>query len=59
MVNYLFLISDRIEEVDVDVQTDYFLDRPSSPLFIPQLSGQDASTQINNGEVEPTFSKPL
>jgi hypothetical protein len=43
--------SDRIEEADVDVQTDAFLDRPPSPLFIPQSTGKDVSTQIEDGDV--------
>ena len=43
--------SDRIEEADVDVQTDAFLDRPPSPLFIPQSTGKDISTQIEDGDV--------
>jgi hypothetical protein len=45
------LYSDRIEEADVDVQTDAFLDRPPSPLFIPQSTGKDISTQIEAGDV--------
>jgi hypothetical protein len=43
--------SDRIEEADVDVQTDAFLDRPPSPLFIPQSTGKDIATQIEAGDV--------
>jgi hypothetical protein len=44
-------LSDRIEEADVDVQTDAFLDRPPSPLFIPQSTGKDIATQIEAGDV--------
>lgn len=44
-------LSDRIEEADVDVQTDAFLDRPPSPLFIPQSTGKDIATQIEQGDV--------
>ena len=49
----LFLeeLSDRIEEADVDTQTETFLDRPPTPLFIPAKSGQDISTQIADGEL--------
>ncbi len=46
-----FLFSDRIEEADVDVQTDAFLDRPPSPLFIPQSTGKDIATQIEAGDL--------
>lgn len=48
---YLEELTDRIEETDVDTQTDAFLDRPASPLFIPAKSGLDAATQIENGEL--------
>lgn len=41
-----------MEEVDVDVQTDAFLDRPPSPLFIPAKTGIDQATQIQNGDVK-------
>jgi hypothetical protein len=49
------IVSDRIEEADVDVQTDAFLDRPPSPLFIPQSTGKDISTQIEAGDVNSLF----
>ncbi|RNA35333.1 radial spoke head 3 -like protein [Brachionus plicatilis] len=48
---YLEELSDRVEEVDVDVQTDAFLDRPPSPLFIPAKTGVDQATQILEGEL--------
>jgi hypothetical protein len=48
---YLEELSDRVEEVDVDVQTDAFLDRPPSPLFIPAKTGVDQATQIYEGDV--------
>ena len=41
----------RVEEADVDCQTDGFLDRPPSPLFIPAKSGKDIATQILEGDV--------
>jgi len=44
-------LSDRVEEVDVDVQTDAFLDRPPSPMFVPAKTGIDVATQILDGEV--------
>lgn len=48
---YLEEISDRIIEVDGECQTDEFLDRPPTPLFIPAKSGKDVATQIEKGEV--------
>ena len=32
-------------------QTDAFLDRAPSPLYIPQKSGSDVSTQVMEGEL--------
>jgi len=48
---YLEELSDRVEEADVECQTDAFLDRPPSPLFIPAKTGVDCETQILEGEV--------
>ncbi|CAF1071982.1 unnamed protein product [Adineta steineri] len=48
---YLEELSDRIEEADVYVQTERLLDRPSSPLYIPQVTGRDTATQIEEGDL--------
>lgn len=48
---YLEELSDRIEEADVETQTDAFLDRPPSPLYIPAKTGVDVATQILEGEL--------
>ena len=48
---YLEELSDRVEEMDATCQTDSFLDRPPSPLFIPAKTGIDVETQIYEGEV--------
>ncbi|XP_065057175.1 radial spoke head protein 3 homolog B-like [Rhopilema esculentum] len=48
---YLEELTDRVEESDVHTQTDAFLDRPPSPLFIPAKTGVDVSTQILEGEL--------
>ncbi|KAK2153127.1 hypothetical protein LSH36_306g03017 [Paralvinella palmiformis] len=48
---YLEELSDRVEEADVECQTDAFLDRPPSPLFIPAKSGKDIATQILEGDL--------
>ncbi|XP_053316856.1 LOW QUALITY PROTEIN: radial spoke head protein 3 homolog [Spea bombifrons] len=48
---YLEELSDRIEEKDIECQTDAFLDRPPTPLFIPSKTGADVATQILEGEL--------
>ncbi|XP_031569994.1 radial spoke head protein 3 homolog [Actinia tenebrosa] len=48
---YLEELSDRVEEAEVETQTDAFLDRPPSPLFIPAKTGVDVATQILDGEL--------
>jgi hypothetical protein len=59
---YLEELTDTVPEVDNNTQTDAFLDRPPTPLFVPQKTGMDATTQIENGdlfdfdfEVEPVL----
>jgi hypothetical protein len=48
---YLEELTDRVEETEISTQTDAFLDRPPSPLFIPPKTGMDAATQIMDGEL--------
>ncbi|XP_072822042.1 radial spoke head protein 3 homolog [Vicugna pacos] len=48
---YLEEIADRVIEVDTECQTDAFLDRPPTPLFIPAKTGKDVATQILEGEL--------
>ena len=48
---YLEEITDRVTESDMTTQTDAFLDRPPTPLFVPAKSGKDISTQIEEGDV--------
>ncbi|XP_046525925.1 radial spoke head protein 3 homolog [Equus quagga] len=48
---YLEEIVDRTIEVDMECQTDAFLDRPPTPLFIPAKTGKDVATQILEGEL--------
>lgn len=49
---YLEELSHRIEETSVECQTDAFLDKPATPLFIPAKTGKDVATQIQEGEVQ-------
>lgn len=44
---YLEVLSDRLPEEEMGVQTDALMDRPPSPLFVPRPSGVDAVTQID------------
>jgi len=48
---YLEEIKDRVEEADVEAQTDAFLDRPPTPQFVPAKTGVDNTTQILEGEL--------
>ncbi|XP_013871177.1 radial spoke head protein 3 homolog [Austrofundulus limnaeus] len=48
---YLEELSTVIVAADTECQTDEFLDRPATPLFIPAKSGKDAETQIEEGEL--------
>ncbi|KAM4528758.1 radial spoke head protein 3 homolog isoform 2-T2 [Fundulus diaphanus] len=48
---YLEELSNIIETTDIECQTDDFMDRPATPLFIPAKSGVDAETQIEEGEL--------
>ena len=48
---YLEELTDHVEEMDVSCQTDAFLDRPPSPLFISAKTGLDVMTQVYEGDV--------
>jgi hypothetical protein len=48
---YLEELANKIPEANNSTQTDDFLDRAPSPLFIPQKSGMDVATQIEQGEL--------
>lgn len=48
---YLEELTDTVPEVDTYTQTDAFLDRPPTPIFVPQKTGLDAITQIENGDL--------
>merc|ERR1711981_306001 len=48
---YLEELADKVEEADAQAQTDAFLDRPSTPLFVPAKTGADVATQILPGEL--------
>jgi len=48
---YLEEVSDKVPEHEVETQTDEFLDRPASPMFIPIKTGVDKETQILEGDL--------
>lgn len=48
---YLEELTEKAQETDMQTQTDAFLDRPPSPLFIPAKTGVDIATQIEEGEL--------
>jgi len=48
---YLEEVSDKVPEHEVETQTDEFLDRPASPLFVPIKTGVDKETQILEGDL--------
>ncbi|KAI9223093.1 radial spoke 3 [Blastocladiella britannica] len=48
---YLEELGDTVPEANVATQTDAFLDRAPSPLYIPAKSGIDAATQILEGDL--------
>merc|ERR1719269_437472 len=48
---YLEELTDRPIEVDIDTQTDAFMDQLPAPIFIPMKTGIDAETQVEDGEL--------
>ncbi|CAN0357081.1 unnamed protein product [Ectocarpus sp. 12 AP-2014] len=48
---FLEELTDRPVETSIETQTEAFMDRPSSPLFVPAKSGVDADTQVVVGEL--------
>merc|ERR1719316_1884338 len=60
--SYLEELTERTVEFEAETQTDFLLDRPPSPLFMPAKVGVDVDTQIEEGdlfdfdvEVEPVL----
>jgi len=49
--NFLEELTDNVPEVDEETQTDFYMDRPPSPLFVPAKIGVDQSTQIENDDL--------
>jgi hypothetical protein len=49
--DFLEELTDRPIEQDAETQTQPFMDRPASPLFVRAKIGYDISTQIENGDL--------
>jgi len=48
---YLEELTDKVDELTAETQTDPMLDRPPTPKFVPFKSGRDAETQIEEGDL--------
>jgi len=48
---YLEELTDTVPEAEMTTQTDAFMDRPPTPLFIPMKVGMDVETQIEAGDL--------
>jgi hypothetical protein len=48
---FLEELTDRPAEASIETQTEAFLDRPPSPLFVPAKNGVDVETQIGAGDL--------
>jgi len=49
--SYLEELTERTVEFEAETQTDFLLDRPPSPLFMPAKIGIDCATEILDGEL--------
>lgn len=49
--DYLEDLADIVRQADVTTQTEEYLDRPPSPLFMPVKTGVDAMTEVVEGEL--------
>merc|ERR1719345_482055 len=49
--SYLEELTERTVEFEAETQTDFLLDRPPSPLFMPAKIGVDIDTQIEEGDL--------
>lgn len=49
--NFLEELTDKPIDVDAETQTQAFMDRPVSPLFVASKTGRDVNTQIEIGDL--------
>eukprot|EP01105_Mastigella_eilhardi_P027193 TRINITY_DN8247_c0_g1_i1.p1 TRINITY_DN8247_c0_g1~~TRINITY_DN8247_c0_g1_i1.p1 ORF type:complete len:424 (-),score=142.48 TRINITY_DN8247_c0_g1_i1:78-1262(-) len=52
---YLEEITDRVKVEDTETQTDPFVDRPPTPIFVPEKTGLDAGTQVEQNDLHLIF----
>jgi radial spoke head protein 3 len=45
-------LTDKPTEFEIGVQSDFYIDRPPTPLFVPQKTGEDAQTQVEKDVFE-------
>lgn len=45
-------LTDKPTEFEIGVQSDFYIDRPPTPLFVPQKTGEDAETQVEKDVYE-------
>ncbi|CAI2386911.1 unnamed protein product [Moneuplotes crassus] len=45
-------LTDKPTEFEIGVQSDFYIDRPPTPLFVPIKTGQDAETQVEKDNLE-------
>lgn len=43
-------LTDKPTEFEIGVQSDFYIDRPPTPLFVPQKIGEDVSTQVEKDD---------
>ena len=43
-------LTDKPTEFEIGVQSDFYIDRPPTPLFVPQKIGEDAETQVEKDD---------
>lgn len=48
---YVFKLAQKPDESEVATQTDYLLEKPICPKYLPEKVGRDIGTQIESGEV--------
>lgn len=57
MTGVLVQLFEKGVEMEAGVQTDLFVDRPATPVYVPAKTGADACTQIQPGDVSaPSYT---
>lgn len=44
-------LTDKPQEFEIETQTEFVIDRPPTPLFMPEKTGLDRDTQVEDGEL--------